>query len=90
MAVLHRFYCTSERESTVFKFFRFSLFLKDPFLPDYLGLDARKPDFVIYEQQTCRSACAFTKSDLGFYYFLTECSIVKLASCYIQNFNILF
>ena len=50
----------------------------------HMGLDARKPDFVVHKQLSHRSACASMQSDQHFCFPLLESIISKqFASCKI-------
>ena len=45
---------------------------RKPWLKNHIGLDARNPDFVAWEQQRRRPACASTQSDLRLCYSLSK------------------
>ena len=45
---------------------------RKPGLQHFMGLNARNPGFVAYEQQRCRPACASTQSDQRLCYSLSE------------------
>ena len=56
-------------------------------LQHHMGLNARNPDFVAYEQQRRRPACMGAQSDQRLYYSLSESKVTRSGiSLFLKKF----